>query len=119
MQPLAPHFWVPQFIFDFSLRADSRMCRLSAPLATPLPFYDRAKDAIMCYSTPSFGDFAWELPAYVVRARARGSRACQGCAFVVREAEGAGGWGCGGPAVFGGVHRVPSVVWVCALWDAR
>jgi len=37
------------------------LLQTSAPLASPVPFYDRSLDEIVCYVVPSFGNSKWEL----------------------------------------------------------
>lgn len=38
------------------------LCTLSKPLADPPPLYSRAKDAVLCWVSPSFGAKLWALP---------------------------------------------------------
>jgi len=44
-----------------SLCPASPLLQTSAPLATPVPFYDRSLDEIVCYVVPTFGNNKWEL----------------------------------------------------------
>ena len=37
------------------------LLKLSAPLASPSPFYDRSADEIVCYVVPTYGNHKWEL----------------------------------------------------------
>ena len=50
------------------LAAGLPLCRVGAPLETPLPYYDRAADDVMCYVAPTYGDNAWNLPPQAVSA---------------------------------------------------
>lgn len=52
--------WLPR------LAGKGAMCIFSDPLETPQPFFDEAKDCIMCYVSPRFGPHLWELPAYLM-----------------------------------------------------
>lgn len=50
-----------------SIGHNTPLCKYSAPLSEPAPFYDAALDQVQCYVKPQFGMHAWTLPI-VVRA---------------------------------------------------
>lgn len=43
-------------------RSESPLLHLSNPLESPSPFYDKDRDAVMCYAIPKYGSHNWELP---------------------------------------------------------
>ena len=45
-----------------SLSDGSNLLSIGAPLDTPLPAYDKEKDAVMCSVTTKFGDQGWLIP---------------------------------------------------------
>ena len=51
---------------DVLYRLGHSMCTFSAPMEDPPPWYDAAKDKLMCFATPRFGDHAWDLPVAAV-----------------------------------------------------
>lgn len=50
-----------------SIGHNTPLCKYSAPLSEPAPFYDATLDQVQCYVKPQFGMHAWTLPI-VVRA---------------------------------------------------
>ena len=52
---------VPNWIA--SVAADCPLLKWSAPISSPLPYYDAVTDTVMCFVVPRFGVHVWELPA--------------------------------------------------------
>jgi hypothetical protein len=45
-----------------ALTRDSPLLHWSPPMTSPTPFYDAHTDTLMCYVSPSYGVYRWDLP---------------------------------------------------------
>lgn len=52
---------VIQMSWIASLTIDCPLLKWSEPLESPSPFYDKESDTMMCYVTPTYGKFIFEL----------------------------------------------------------
>ena len=58
--------WLAELACADGGKTTTPLCRLSAPLQEPAPYYSSEVDAVLCYVRPSFGfgGTAWPLPLH-------------------------------------------------------